>query len=369
VSECEILDFLARWSLHNRVEASASLWEEIMYNRRNSRLAVSPPILPLPLAPTMKVLSSVLLLFGGSDSEVETSTMAYNPAIDACTELDPPSLPFPWASMGALHHGRAVYLCGGEARPGGGQSRTKDRRQFWRLCLDTLEWTQLPNTSKDRHNAALAILGGQIYAIGGQNGRGEATRSAERFDIAAGQWADLPDMEEPRTLAAAIVVENKIHVIGGSDGRNDLSSVAVFDPAGGQWSRGRRLPAARSAVRAALLSGSRVLVAGGTTDGLTLRTCITADVAAGGRWKPFRPLVRPRQSHCLASLDGGRFVVAVGGREEPGLELLEGERASWEEMTELQEMEEDRTGAAACVIPLAALGSQLINKLQRSWTQ
>ena len=316
----------------------------------------------------MQVLSSVLLLFGGSDTEVEARTLGYNPAIDACTDLDPAYLPFPWTNMEAVFHRGAVFLCGGESRPAGPQSRAKDHRQFWQLCLSTLKWAQLPSPAKDRNHVALAALGGYIYAIGGQNKQGEASCTAERFHIASGQWSDLPDMEEARTLSAAVVVDNRIHVIGGHDGQADLSSVAVLDPATGGWSRGRRLPSARSAVRAVVLASGKVMVAGGTSDGLTMRSCITADVAAGGRWKPFRPLVQPRQSHSLAAVDG-RYVVAVGGEGCAGMELLEGDRGRWQEVTELQELEEDWTGTAACTVPLAALGPELTRRLARSWTQ
>jgi hypothetical protein len=364
VSEEEILDFLARWSLFQGQLATSQLWDAILVRRRDQRPTGLPPLLPESLAPPIQALRSVVLVLGGYDQDVESTSLAYNPAIDACTHLEPADLPFPWANMAAVYHAGAVYLCGGESWPA---SRKSDLRQFWRLCLDTLTWSQLPSPAQDRNHAALAVHGGHIYVFGGQDSQGKAARTAERFDIIGGEWSSLPDMEENRTRSAALTLNDKIYVIGGSDGNNDLSSVAVLDPAAGQWSRGRRLPAARSSVRAAVLDGCRVLVAGGTSSGLSLRSCITADVVAGGRWKAYRQMVSPRRDHSLASVDG-RFVVAVGG-SGPGMELLSLEQGGWETLSELAGLEEDRTGAAACTIPMAALGQQLTELLHRSWTQ
>ena len=49
------MDFLARWSLYNRQEVRVFLWEEILAQRRVSRLAGSPPLHPRQLAPGIQV--------------------------------------------------------------------------------------------------------------------------------------------------------------------------------------------------------------------------------------------------------------------------------------------------------------------------
>ena len=55
MSEEEIMVFLARWSLYNRQEVRVFLWEEILAQRRVSRLAGSPPLHPRQLAPGIQV--------------------------------------------------------------------------------------------------------------------------------------------------------------------------------------------------------------------------------------------------------------------------------------------------------------------------
>src|SRR5260370_35946815 len=96
-----------------------------------------------------------------------------------------------------------------------------------------------------------------------------AVGPVEEYDPAANTWRERSAMPTPRNHAAIGVVAGKIYVIGGRVGAafiglaSDISVVEGYDPATGPWSGPRaRMPIPRSAIEAAVYR-RRIYVARG----------------------------------------------------------------------------------------------------------
>ena len=96
-----------------------------------------------------------------------------------------------------------------------------------------------------------AVIGGQIYAIGGEHGHHGHDPNQDapyvqhnyllRYDPIADVWTRLADMPVATSHmeGSTLVINGKIVLIGGiltGGGRNTTASVRVYDPATNQWS-------------------------------------------------------------------------------------------------------------------------------------
>jgi hypothetical protein len=72
------------------------------------------------------------------------------------------------------------------------------------------------------------------------------------YDTSAGQWRALPDMSVARAVCAAVCIEGNVYVVGGSDGRTKQSSVECYDPIASEWRTLQSMSAARCYCAAAV---------------------------------------------------------------------------------------------------------------------
>ena len=81
----------------------------------------------------------------------------------------------------------------------------------------------------------MAILGGQLFATGGQTPDGRATASVERYDPVSETWHFVTPMRRPRFSHACAAHGGKIYVVGGFAGGEWLTANERYDPKTGQW--------------------------------------------------------------------------------------------------------------------------------------
>jgi N-acetylneuraminic acid mutarotase len=107
-----------------------------------------------------------------------------------------------------------------------------------------------------------------IWIIGGlsTSSIGSVIGAVDLFDPVLNTWyASVTTLPTPVSFAAASSSNGNLYVIGGFDsGGNVLSAVQIYDVAGGGWSAGTGMPAARANTYAATVNG-RIYVLGGTT--------------------------------------------------------------------------------------------------------
>lgn len=160
--------------------------------------------------------------------------------------------PAPARSEGtAVSRGAFLYSLGGRAA---GPLAALDRYDAF-----ADRWTSLANMPTARAGLASAVLGSQIYAIGGRRNTqgpcsGKELRAVERYDTRSDTWVRLAPLPTARSDVAAAAVNGKIYVFGGcrtdpvTGVRTFLRAVDIYSPKTNSWSRApRNLPARRAA--------------------------------------------------------------------------------------------------------------------------
>ena len=105
----------------------------------------------------------------------------------------------------------------------------------------------MPEMSVARWGCAAVCIEGNVYVMGGNNGRSflrSFLKSAEMYDRSAGQWRALPEMSVARWGCAAVCIEGNVYVMSGFDGAAKLASVERYDPVANEW---RTLPSMSTA--------------------------------------------------------------------------------------------------------------------------
>lgn len=218
-----------------------------------------------------------------------------------------------------------------------------------------------------RGHRAVKLPDGRVLVAGGL-ARGELLASAEVFDPEAGTWTETGSMTTPRlghtltllgdgrVLAAGGTTPEGTEVAVGGQTVRPSTSVEIYDPATGTWSRAGDLSRPRFEATATLLDGGRVLLVGGTgTSGGTggpLTSTEIYDPAAGVTTDAGR-LSQARTNHAATRLSDGRVLVvggAGGANADTSLssaEVFDPRRGAW---TTVASLRRSRTGLTATTL-------------------
>jgi len=108
-----------------------------------------------------------------------------------------------------------------------------------------------------RSNLGVAVVDGNIYAIGGLVGNGVVTVVNEVYDPETDTWSSRKSMPTARAYFATAVYQGKVYCIGGAGGANE-----VYDPATDSWTTEEPLPIATSDYPSAVVD-NKIYVIGG----------------------------------------------------------------------------------------------------------
>ncbi|MCG2724758.1 MAG: hypothetical protein L6420_00650, partial [Elusimicrobia bacterium] len=124
-------------------------------------------------------------------------------------------------------------------------------------------WTTKADMPTARNSLAAAIVGGKIYAIGGQGG---TQKENEEYDPVANTWTTKAVMPTARNSFAAAAVGGKIYAIGGYEG-GYLDINEEYDPVANEWTTKAAMPTSRNQLAAAAVGGKLYAIGGqnGTT--------------------------------------------------------------------------------------------------------
>lgn len=135
-------------------------------------------------------------------------------------------------------------------------------------------WTAAASLPVAVSDAAVAVVGGQIYVAGGLTNDSTVTAALQRYDPVGNRWSRLADLPEAVFGAAAVNHGGTLLVMGGNASTSALSTrrnVYAYDAASDSWTLHSSLPAPTAAPRAATASGITLAVRLGTfpqaTDG------------------------------------------------------------------------------------------------------
>jgi N-acetylneuraminic acid mutarotase len=275
-----------------------------------------------------------IYLFGGLPSDTHGPlglVQEYDPATDTWTQKKNMPLATHHAAV-AAYDGK-LYLFGGQAQvePGGSPQMPIDNSWEYEPASDS--WKALAPLPSPRTAAVAAEVGGKIYVIGGASvhpghkvvplGPKVPHRSLslnDAYDPATNTWESRAPLPTARNHAAIGVVGGKIYVIGGrlasvqvTTGSN-TNVVEVYDPAANHWGAvGMRMPTSRSGMGWATHDG-KIYVAGGEIYNNSVFAVIRAVEAydpATNSWSILPTMLTARHGVNVAAI-GNRLYV-IGG--------------------------------------------------------
>ena len=172
--------------------------------------------------------------------------------------------------------------------------------------------TRAMNTARQGHSA-VRIADGKVLIAGGNAGAA-ILATAEIYDPATGTFAVTGSMPDPREdFVAALVTGNKVLVAGGFGGnpraQSPLATAALFDPTGnggiGAFTATASLGTSRDTPMAATLQDGKVLVLGGVGSG-------TGTLASAETFDPLSPAFTSTGGMTFATWKGTATVLASG---------------------------------------------------------
>ena len=130
-----------------------------------------------------------------------------------------------------------------------------------------MAWVDVAPMPTPRAYAAVAVLNGQVYVMGGRGAGGNALGTVQRYNPASNTWSAVEGLREPRYNAAAAVLGGRILLTGGreSDGRV-TDDVEVYVPSENDWESFDSLENEREG-HAAFTVGDDAYVFGGSGPG------------------------------------------------------------------------------------------------------
>jgi N-acetylneuraminic acid mutarotase len=225
-----------------------------------------------------------------------------------------------------------IYAFGGFVPPDSGPPAWVPINNAWEYDPAADAWKALAPMPTKRGSALAAVVNDKIYVIGGATTIPRSKETAvmpthphmsvgtvEEYDPATNTWRERSPMPTPRNHAAIGVVNGKIYVIGGRVGAafigyaSDISVVEEYDPATDQWSGPRaRMPIARSALGAGVYSG-RIYVAGGEYQDPHMMATFRAVEAydpASNTWTEMPPMPVSRHGLAVGVISNRLYVVS-----------------------------------------------------------
>ena len=152
----------------------------------------------------------------------------------------------------------------------------------WRLDIvevydpATDTWEKAKSMNHVRSGAAISVVDGKIYAMGGTGWPqipfhpGPFLSSVEVFNPKTNQWRDIAEMSEPKSGHSASVIDGKIYVIGGGFRGNGLythlSTIEIYDPETDRWTREPDMPMSKSGHTVEVINGE-IYIFGGHGNG------------------------------------------------------------------------------------------------------
>ncbi|OLC12261.1 MAG: hypothetical protein AUH29_16940 [Candidatus Rokubacteria bacterium 13_1_40CM_69_27] len=281
-----------------------------------------------------------LYVFGGLAPGWKPKGLAYeyDPATDRWTKKKPMALASHHVAFTEL--GGKLYAFGGFVLPQSGPPAWVPINNAWEYDPAADSWKALAPMPTRRGSPVAATVNGKIYVIGGASthpGSPEpavhparphrALSTVEEYDPATNTWRERSPMPTARNHAAIGVVDGKIYVLGGRLGAafigvaSNTDVVEEYDPATDSWGAVRaRMPTGRSA-SAWGTHGGRIYVAGGEFQNAQLMAAFRALEAyepAGNRWISLPSMPVPR--HGLAgAMVGNRLHLVSGDVQSAGI--------------------------------------------------
>jgi hypothetical protein len=213
------------------------------------------------------------------------------------------------------HKGQLYRIGGWESRNEKGEKwLLYSSKDFSRFDPVSGKWTELAPLPRGRSSHDAALVGDQLYVVGGWelNGEGDGDwhTTALVCDLSQAQpvWKEIAKPPFMRRALAVAGSQDKLYVLGGMNDGNEMTpAVSVYDPKSDRWSEGPSLPGKGMETFGPSAFGGPSGVFVTMADGSLLR--LSAD---GKEWVKVASLKHPRFFHRLVMAEDGRLLVLAG---------------------------------------------------------
>ncbi|MCP4427941.1 MAG: winged helix-turn-helix transcriptional regulator [Chloroflexi bacterium] len=211
------------------------------------------------------------------------------------------------AGMAVAAVGLDVYAIGGETAVGATNSAAvyNTAEHIWR------EAAAKPTAVSD---ITAAVLFGEIYAPGGKLADGSVTAVVEAYSPANNAWRPIAALPQPLAGGLTLTDGSFLYLFGGWNGDEYLDTVYVYDSAGDSWRPLPLMSQPRAYAAGAFVSGQFYVVGG--YDGSELALCQSYDPAAE-IWADCPDMLIPRAYAGAATLLNKLYIFG-GGLDETG---------------------------------------------------
>ncbi len=195
-------------------------------------------------------------------------------------------------------------------------------------------WTQKADMPTPRKTKT-CVVDGKIYAIGGWSTTHEQSQleAVEIYDPATNTWAKAQGMNHARCSAAISVVNGEIYAMGGigwPPNRDEsgqylsdiyLSSVEVFNPKTNQWHERTEMSVPKAEHSTSVIDGKIYVMGGYFLEGRRVKTLSAIEVydPATDRWTQEPDMLIGKSGHATAVIDGQIYILGGNGGVGKGL--------------------------------------------------
>ncbi len=195
----------------------------------------------------------------------------YDPVTDTWTQKA--DMPTPRKTKTCVVDGK-IYAIGGS-----GFDLTSNNH--WQLATvevydpTTDAWAKAKSMNHTRYDAALSVVNGEIYAMGGtgwpliEDQSNSYLSSVEVFNPETHRWQERTEMIAPKAGHAASVTDGKIYVTGGYLWKDKefkhLSTIEIYDPTTDRWTQEPDMLMGKSGHASEVIDG-QIYIFGGNSD-------------------------------------------------------------------------------------------------------
>jgi N-acetylneuraminic acid mutarotase len=260
----------------------------------------------------------------------------YDPASNDWTKKRPMALPSHHVAFASYKD--KIYAFGGFTLPDSGPPSWRAIDNAWEYDPATDTWKALAPMPTKRGAAAASVVNGKIYVIGGANSLPNFTESGihparphqvlatvEEYDPESNTWRERRPMLVARNHHAAAGIGNKLYAVGGRVsgafiGVSDVVDLLeIYDPESDLWTRGEKMPTARSAISAAVWDGKLLIAGGEAQDRRYLAAFKAVEIydPAVNRWNILPSMPHPRHGLAVGVI-GDKFYAVSGDGQSAG---------------------------------------------------
>ncbi len=270
-----------------------------------------------------RAVNGKVYTFGGFDPLKSCCTptdraYVYDPAANTWTPL--PNFPQRGLThAGIASDGAGIYVAGGYIANANWTFQVFGTKAVWRYDIAAQTYSRMPDLPVERAAGQLEYLDGQLHYFGGTNlARTQDVGDHYVLDLAHGatSWTTAAPMPNPRHHMGSVVLGGLIYAIGGQHHHDEQlvtqATVNAYNPATNTWSTLKDLPLARSHMaNSTFVLAGRIIVVGGEKAHLQSISNVTAFDPATNTWTALTPLPSARMSGVGAPLGNG--FMFIGG--------------------------------------------------------